>query len=81
MAELGIGVLADVAFQLGPYFLVVPDLFADRADGQDALQGLDLGQGFLEIGDQLFPFLDKTLMRAAIFDDLRAFFDGRGQFA
>ena len=44
VAELRIRMRADIALDLRPDILVVADLLADRADGQDPLQGLHLGQ-------------------------------------
>lgn len=55
MGELGFRVGFDEGFDLAPVPLVVADFFATPADGQDALQGLHLAQGLLELHDQLFP--------------------------
>ena len=45
VAKFRPGVFADVFLYLIPVALVVADLLAERADGQDALQDLDLAPG------------------------------------
>ena len=42
---------AHVGLHLLPGIRVVPDLLAIRADGQDALQPVDVGQRQLQLGD------------------------------
>ena len=42
----------DVDLNLPPIALVVTDLLAAGADGQQTAQGLDLGQGVFQFGDQ-----------------------------
>src|SRR5947209_8349711 len=49
VAELGLGVLADVRLDLLPVVLVVADLLAVGADRQEAAELLDAGERRLEI--------------------------------
>src|ERR1051326_3715416 len=53
VAEIGLRVAADVRFQLMPVSLVVANLFAGRADGQQSAELLHLGQGGPKLPDQL----------------------------
>jgi len=39
MAELGVGMRADIGFQLMPCAFIVADLLAGRTDGQYSLKG------------------------------------------
>ncbi len=49
MTELRLGMLRQVAFNLGPVAVVVADAFARRADGQQAAERLDIRKRILEI--------------------------------
>jgi hypothetical protein len=67
VAEPGLGVLADVLLHLAPEPLVVADLLAVRADGDDAAQRPDLVQHLLEPS----AFLLERLLRMLVLDDFR----------
>src|SRR5450830_506741 len=67
VAEERFGMLSYVTFQLLPTLLVIPDLLAVHADGNDAFELLHLGKGGPEFQNEplpiLFclPFFDSTL--------------------
>lgn len=61
MAEVRVRVLADVCLDLVPVAIVVADLLAVSADGQQAAQGLDLRQRVLEVMDKLLALLLDSL--------------------
>lgn len=48
VGEFGVGVLVNVNLNLLPEAGVVPDAFAMGADGEDAAEGLDFGEGLFE---------------------------------
>ena len=51
MAEFGLAVLGDVAFDLLPVFVGITDFFSIGADGQQAPQGFDMSHGGLQFLD------------------------------
>ena len=53
MAELGIRVVADVAFHLLPVIAIVADFLAIRTNGQQPLQSFDARKGVLQLPDSL----------------------------
>ena len=57
VAELGLGVAADIPLDLVPVPLVVTNFFAGSAYGQQAAQCPDLGKGILQFLDKLPPAL------------------------
>ena len=61
--------LFDVGFNLVPVALIISNLFTFRADGQEAAQGFNLGQGFLQLGDEMLAFAFQFLLFRDIFKD------------
>jgi hypothetical protein len=61
VAEGRIRVLLNVALDPFPVALIVADLFAVSADGQQAAQIANLGQSGLQLADKPFPGLIGTL--------------------
>ena len=57
MGEIGLGMLTHVGFHGVPFVFVIADLFAVRADAQQAAQDLNFGEGSLEFTNQLLSFL------------------------
>ena len=51
MAELGIGSVLNIMLDLLPVALVIPDVFAVRANGNEALKGSYLSQSFFKLFD------------------------------
>ncbi len=58
MTELGFGMIADIDFHLAPEALVISDLFAFRADRDNAPQGADFIKRFLQGIFHPFTFSD-----------------------
>ena len=52
MAELRIGVLTEIIFNLIPVTFIIANSLTGCTDGQKALKGFHLRQGFLQPGDQ-----------------------------
>jgi hypothetical protein len=61
VAERRIAVRLEVFLDLAPVPVVLPDLFARTTDGEQAVQGIDAGQGGLQILNGLFAFRLDTL--------------------
>jgi hypothetical protein len=57
MGELGVRVISHIDFDLGPVAVVVADLFAGGADGQQPAQGLDFGERVLKFRDESLSLL------------------------
>src|SRR5436190_12016429 len=60
VAELRVGVLGDVLFDLLPVLVVAADPLAVAADRQEPVQRLDVGQRLLQLGD---PLIESILQR------------------
>lgn len=56
VAELGLGMFGDVTLQNAPLAVLIPDLLAKAANGENPLHLFHLTQGFLQIPDQSLPF-------------------------
>jgi hypothetical protein len=53
MGEAGVGMAGDVILDLLPgVVIIVADFFAGSADRQQAAEGFDLLERFLQLGDQ-----------------------------
>ncbi len=61
MGELRFGVALDIGLQLIPVSLIVANLLARGADGNETAQNFDLGKGFLQFLNQLLAFLLRAL--------------------
>jgi hypothetical protein len=57
MSELGIGMLGKVGLELIPVAAIVTNFFAGGANGQQAAQTFDVGQGLGKFLNQRQPFL------------------------
>src|SRR5216684_4670439 len=62
VGELRVRVGADVSFQLIPVPVIIADLLARRTDGQQAAQGLDVGQSVLQLPNQHVPLFLRSLI-------------------
>ena len=66
VGEVGVGMAGDVVLDLLPGAVVFADFFAGGADGQQAAEGFDLLEGFLQLGDQCFPLFGRLCLTTAI---------------
>src|SRR5436309_8632928 len=57
MSKISIRMFLDISLDLLPIPVIIPDLFAGGANGQQTAEGLDLLERVLEFLDQLEPFL------------------------
>ena len=74
MAELGFRMGSDITLNLLPIVVVVTNVLAVRADGQKALQELDLSQS-------LFQFRDSSRQRLLQREQAKSDLQARPQFA
>ena len=56
MAELGLGMVADISLNLIPITFIVTDFLAVSTNRKQAAQCLDLGKCFLKLFNKSFPF-------------------------
>ena len=56
MAKLGVGMVAEIIFDLIPIGFIVAYLLAGCTNGDHASQGFNLRQGILKLIDQFFTF-------------------------
>ena len=70
MAELHLGVTAEIALQLLPGPAGVLDFFAAGADGQQAVEPFCLGQGGLQFPDEVFLAFFRYLAEGYIAGDI-----------
>lgn len=71
MTEIHLGMDADILLDAEPVPLVVTDVLAVSADGQESAQGLDVRHGLLQFLDQPFPLLFRLFPLGDVIEQAR----------